>query len=298
MNSVAGPSITAIGGGHGLAATLGALRLLTPEVTAIVSIADDGGSSGRLRSELGIAPPGDLRKAIVALSDPASVLARALVERFEGGAMDGHAFGNLLIAAMVGVEGDLVRAIEEVMRLVGAVGQVVPATASAVTLRGETAAGGVVEGQVAVMGTSGLCRVTTVPEDPEVPREALDAIAASDATVLGPGSLYTSVLAAAATPAVVKALADRDSPLIYICNLRPQVPETEGIDAAGHLEVVRRHGIEPDVVIFDPDTICGEGLGSIGVAASLARRSGLAHEPRALATALASLRCWPGAGSA
>lgn len=289
----AAPSITAIGGGHGLAATLGALRLLTPEVTAIVSIADDGGSSGRLRAELGIAPPGDLRKAIVALSDPASVLARALVERFEGGALEGHAFGNLLIAAMAGVEGDLVPAIEEVMRLVGAVGRVVPATTGAVTLRALTRSGSVVEGQVAVMGTDDLCRVSTVPEDPEVPKEALDAIATSDAIVLGPGSLFTSVLAAAATPGIVGALAGRNAPLIYVCNLRQQMPETGGIDAAGHLEVVRRHGIEPDVVIYDPRTIDGTGLGSIGFAASVSRGSGLAHDPRRLAATLASLACWP-----
>lgn len=286
-------SVTAIGGGHGLAATLSALRLLGADVTAIVSIADDGGSSGRLRSQLGIAPPGDIRKAIVALADPTSALGRAMGERFDCGDLAGHAFGNLLIAAMAEVEGDLIRAIETVMKLVGALGQVLPATTSAVVLRGHTASGAEVDGQVAVMATSHLDRVSTVPDDPDVPKGAIEAVATSDVIVLGPGSLFTSVLAAAATPAMVAALAEREAPLVYLCNLRPQLPETDGLDAAGHLEVVRRHGIEPDVVLYDPDTIDGTRIGAIGVAAKVARRNGLAHDPNALAAALAALPCWP-----
>lgn len=293
-----GSAITAIGGGHGLAATLAALRRLTDRVTAVVSLADDGGSSGRLRSQLGVAPPGDLRKALVALADPASPLARAMTARFDSGELAGHAFGNLLIATLAAVEGDLVRALAETLRLVGGNGAVLPATTEPVVLQGTTEDGAVVCGQVAVMGTPRLARVATLPADPEVPDEVLAAIDQSDAVVLGPGSLFTSVLAAAATPALVAALTRRRGPLVYVCNLRPQEPETSGMDVAAHVAQLRRHGIEPDVVLYDPSTIDRGGLDDLAVGAPLAKANGRAHDPAALASALAALDCWPGRAGA
>ena len=282
-------AIAAIGGGHGLAATLAAVRRLTDDVTAIVSIADDGGSSGRLRDQLGIAPPGDLRKALVALADPTAPLTQALVHRFDRGDLAEHAFGNLLIAALTEVSGDLVDGLDEALRLLGGVGRIVPATRDAVVLRGVTSAGEVVSGQVAVMDTEALVRVEHEPADPEVPKAALAALEAADLVLLGPGSLFTSVLAAAATPRLVAALRSTAAPLVYVCNLRPQDPETRGMGVRDHVDALHRHGIRPDRVLYDPATIDGADGVEGATAVPLARAIGLAHDPELLAAAIEAL---------
>lgn len=286
-------SVAAIGGGHGLAATLRALRLIAGEVTAIVSVADDGGSSGRLRVDLGVAPPGDLRKALVALADPSAPLTAAMGERYEAGDLAGHAFGNLLIATLAGVEGDLVRALAVAADLLGAAGAVLPAAVEPVVLRATTVDGATVDGQVAVMGTARLDLVETLPVNANVPKEAIDAVATGDVVVLGPGSLFTSVLAAAVTGGLLDALGRRMGPLVYVCNLHPQDPETSGFDVADHVAALARHGIQPDVVLYDPATIDGSGVGPVGVGVPLAKPNGMAHDASLLASALRSLPLWP-----
>ncbi len=286
-----GPRVVALGGGHGLAATLAAARRYAGEVTAIVSVADDGGSSGRLREAFDILPPGDIRRCIVALADPGSCWTKALEHRFEAGELEGHALGNLLIAGLAAVTGDFLEALDQVGRLVGARGRVLPATVEPVVLKAVTA-GGDVRGQLAVAQSSGIARVSLVPADPRAPRAALDAIDRADQVVLGPGSLFTSILAALAVPALAAAVREAKAQVVYVCNLRPQCPETATYDVAEHLAALIAHGVDPDVVLCDTTSLhLGQPLRPF-VDLSLARAPGLAHDPAKLAVALADLLGW------
>lgn len=284
-----GPRVVAVGGGHGLAATLRAVRRFASSVTAVVSVADDGGSSGRLRRQLGIVPPGDLRRCLVALADDRSALAQAFEHRFEGEGLDGHALGNLVIAGLVAATGDLQRALDESGRLLGARGRVVPATGEPVVLKA-TADGGEIEGQSAVTRTEHIRRVSLVPADPPASPEALAALAHADLVVVGPGSLFTSILAALAVPALAQAVRRARGRRVYVANLRPQPGETAGFDVASHVEALAGHGIEVDVVVADTAAIA---LGRVEVPVmetALARTDGgPGHDPSRLAAALAGL---------
>lgn len=283
------PRVVALGGGHGLAATLRAARTYAGDITAVVSVADDGGSTGRLRAEADRPAPGDLRKCLVALADESSLLARAMEHRFTDGDIEGHAFGNLLIVALAETGGDLVAALDEIGRIVGAVGRVLPSTPRGVVLQGEVRSGATVQGQVAVGSSRGVATVAVAPPDVPVCMEAVEAIVQADQIVLGPGSLFTSVLAATAVPGIRDALRAASGRLVYVCNLHPQLPETEGFGVVDHVEALQRHGIEPDVVLYDPDTI-GSAEGVVhAVAAQLTRPAGRAHDPALLGKALEAL---------
>jgi uncharacterized cofD-like protein len=282
-----GPRVVALGGGHGLAATLRAARQYGADVTAIVSVADDGGSSGRLREIFGVPPPGDLRKCLVALSSP-SVWSTAFEHRFDAGELEGHALGNLVIAGLAASTGDFLFAVEEAGRLVEAGGTVLPATTVPVVLKAD-AAGGAVQGQVAVGQAERIMRVSLVPVDPVPPPAALTAVARADQIILGPGSLYTSVLAAVAVPALREALAAARGRKVYVCNLRPQVPETEGYDVAAHVTALEGHGVEVDVVLCDTSGLPLGAPSRPWVEARLARPNGLAHDSDKLAAALVDL---------
>ncbi|MDQ3681158.1 MAG: uridine diphosphate-N-acetylglucosamine-binding protein YvcK [Actinomycetota bacterium] len=283
-----GPSVVALGGGHGLAATLEATRLYAGDVTAIVSGADDGGSSGRLRDDLGIPPPGDLRRCLVALGEPGSLWGRVFEHRFDAGELEGHPVGNLIIAGLATSTGDFIAALEEAGRLVGAAGRVVPATVTPVVLKAQ-ADGSPVEGQVAVAGARHITKVSIVPPDAEPPAQALDALARADQVVLGPGSLFTSILAVVAVPALRHALARTTAPKVYVCNLRHQVPETEGYDVAAHVEALGAHGLDVDVVLCDPRGMARGDVRVACVEADLARSDRPAHHPAKLARALSAL---------
>ena len=289
-----GRHVVAIGGGHGLASTLAALLEPTgaggpdPSITAVVSVADDGGSSGRLRKEFGVPALGDLRVALLALSDHGNPLTRAMAHRFDAGELSGHAMGNLLIAAMVQADGGLVLALDELGRAIGARGRVLPNVVEPVVLCGRTADGDLVEGQVAVMGTTGIERVWLEPEAASPP-EVLEAIGVADRIILGPGSLFTSVLAALVAPEIRAAVAASSAQCVYVANLSPELPETAGRDAAGHLAALVDHGITPDVVLADPGAFGGAPAGVGTVVADLADSAGTAHDPVKLATALARL---------
>ncbi len=281
--------IVAIGGGHGLAITLRAASLISPSVTAVVSVADDGGSSGRLRDSLGVPPPGDLRRCLSALADPDSALGRALEHRFNEGDLAGHAVGNVLLAGLAEAGGDFVAACEELGRLVGAKGRVLPASTQAITLG--AADGESVEGQTAVQNAGGVRSLTLQPHDPDVPPAVLEAIDAADQVVLGPGSLYTSVLAAATVPGVRQALAAAGAQKVYVCNLGPQVPESLGHSAADHLRALQRHGVPVDVMICNPGSLDGcpdqSSVAPVGVVDMVvATPGGLSHDPAMLAEAL------------
>ena len=283
-----GPRVVALGGGHGLAATLEATRHYAGDVTAIVSCADDGGSSGRLRDAFGIPPPGDLRRCLVALGEPGCLWGRVFEHRFDAGELEGHAVGNLVIAGLATSSGDFIAALEQAGRLVGAAGRVIPATTTPVVLKAE-ADGSAIEGQVAVAGARHISRVSIVPPDAQPPSEALEALDRADQVVFGPGSLFTSVLAVGVVPALCEALARTSGRKVYVCNLRHEVPETEGYDVAAHVEALAAHGLEVDVVLCDERGISKGDVKVTCVEADVSRPDGAAHDAVKLARALSAL---------
>ena len=287
--SRARPSVVAIGGGHGTAVTLKAARRYAGTLTGIVSVADDGGSSGRLRELLNVVALGDIRKCLVALADEDSALALAFERRFDEGELAGHALGNLILTGLIDATGDLVLGVREAAQLLGAHGDVLPATTEPVVLKAESGRG-TVAGQGAVMGTGGIRAVSLVPEDALAPPLALERIAEADQVVIGPGSLFTSVLAAVAVRGIAEAVASSTAPVVYVCNLRPQIPETEGYDVADHVAALARHGVAVDVVVCDtiPGMAIGEAVAPV-LDVPLTGENRLVHSPTKLAHALAGL---------
>lgn len=287
--------MVAVGGGHGLAATIRAVRRYAGRTTAVVSTADDGGSTGRLRDRMALPAPGDVRTCLVAMADGAGAgpLAEALEHRFEGTDVEGHALGNLLLAALTAVTGDFVAAVDEASRLLGLdpeVARVLPSTAEPVVLRA-TAAGRELTGQVAISRSGGIERIGVEPAGARTPAEAVEALVDADQVVLGPGSLFTSVLAAAVVDDVRRAVADSRGRLVYVCNLRAEGVETFGYDVAAHVAALRRHGIDPAVVVSQAG---GLPLGEVDagvevIQADVARPPGLAHDGAKLAKVLADL---------
>lgn len=291
-----GPRVVALGGGHGLATTLQAARLYAGEITAVVSVADDGGSSGRLRQIAGIPAPGDLRRCLVAMAAPGSVWARAFEYRFPAGDLEGHALGNLVIAGLANATGDFGQALDLAAEMVGATGRVLPATSVSVVLKADIA-GTEVLGQVNVSESPGvISSVSIVPPDAPVSDEVLAALSGADQIVIGPGSLFTSVLAVCTVPRIRDALSVAAARRVYVCNLRPQPPETAGFTAPDHVRAVLAHGVAIDVVVtHSPDPgqpPAGDPYEALGVPivrADLARSDGGGHAPERLAAVLAKL---------
>lgn len=241
-----GGRATAVGGGHGLARTLAALTRVVDEVTAVVTVADDGGSSGRLRRDLDVLPPGDLRMALAALARDRE-LADLVQFRFDRGELSGHSLGNLMLVAIQElVGGDPVAALDRLARLLAVPGRVLPCTRVPVGLHGRTAQG-TVSGQAALARTRGIERIWLEPGEPAVTPEALAAIREADLVVLGPGSLYTSLLPNLLVPGLAGALAERRNRVALVANLREQPGETEGLTLADHLDVLAAH--VPDLVL-------------------------------------------------
>jgi uncharacterized cofD-like protein len=232
--------VVALGGGHGLAVTLAALRLLGVAPTAVVAVADDGGSSGRLRRDLGLLPPGDLRKAMLALADPAAEVRELFGYRFERGDLAGHNLGNLALAALTDLKGGFQEALEEASRWLRVQGQVLPATLVPVRLCG-LVDGRQVEGQVAIATASG--RVESVWLEPRAPAAvpaAVDAVRQADLVLLGPGSTFTSVVPNLLVPDLAAALTEAER-LVYICNREAQPGETSGFAPETHLAAILDH---------------------------------------------------------
>jgi uncharacterized cofD-like protein len=232
--------VVALGGGRGLAVTLTALRLLGVAPTAVVAVADDGGSSGRLRRDLGLLPPGDLRKAMLALSDPAAEVRELFGYRFERGDLAGHNLGNLALAALTDLKGGFPEALEEASRWLRVHGQVLPSTLVPVRLCG-LVDGRQVEGQVAIGMASG--RVESVwlePRGPAAVPAAVDAVRQADLVLLGPGSTFTSVVPNLLVPELAAALVEAER-LVYICNLEAQPGETSGFPPEAHLAAILDH---------------------------------------------------------
>lgn len=294
-----GPAVVALGGGHGLATALRAVRQYAGSITAVVSVADDGGSSGRLRRDLGVPPPGDIRRCLVALAGDDRVWSDAFEYRFREGELEGHALGNLILVGLTDTLGSFPAALDEAGRLLGAVGRVLPATVEPVILKAELA-DRQVEGQVAVANSHGIRRVELVPSDAVATPDAVEAIAAADQVIYAPGSLYTSVMPVLCVPELRSAVASTRARVVQVANLRPQAPETTGLDADAHLEAVLAHGARVDAFLYEAGLYPAEGtlradpdhirsLGVEPVAAAVARPDGLAHDPRQLAKALRAL---------
>ena len=261
--------VVALGGGHGLAASLSALLGVTRQVTAVVTVADDGGSSGRLRRELDVLPPGDLRMALAALcgdDEWGRTWSRVVQHRFRSeGDLHDHALGNLLIVALWELLGDTVEGLDWVGRLLGAEGRVLPMSLDPLELvavvhssdddEGPTAT---VRGQVAVATVSGrVSHVSLVPPNPTACPEAVQAVRGADWVVLGPGSWFSSVLPHLLVPELASALQETTARRLIALNLAPQPGETSGLSPEAHLEVLGRHapGLALDVVLADPKTV-------------------------------------------
>jgi uncharacterized cofD-like protein len=262
-----GPRVVAFGGGHGLAVTLRALRRVTEQLTAIVGVADDGGSSGRLREQFGVPPPGDLRMALAALcGDDAwgRTWSRVVQHRFGGnGDLRGHSLGNLLIAALWEETGDVVAGLDLVASLLGAQGRVLPVSLAPLEFVAQVQFPGQdglaeVRGQACVAVTQGrVVSVRVEPANPPPCAEALAAVAEADHLVLGPGSWYTSVTAPLLVPHLRAAVRDTRAERSLVLNLCPQPGETSGFDPHTHLEVWSRDfpDIRLDHVFADPATV-------------------------------------------
>ncbi len=258
------PKITALGGGHGLSATIQALRHITHDLTAVVTVADDGGSSGRLRQELGVVPPGDLRMALAALCDDSDwghTWRDVLQHRFNSeGPLDGHAVGNLLIVTLWELLGDEVAGLDWVGRLLGADGRVLPMSAVPLEIEADVELPGghevLVRGQSRLAVSAGTVkRVRLIPENPPARAEALESIRESDYVVLGPGSWFTSVMPHLMVPQIAEEL--QQARIVLTLNLNPTQGETSGYSAADHLRSLHSYApnLTLDTVVADPTAI-------------------------------------------
>ncbi|MCH8128423.1 MAG: uridine diphosphate-N-acetylglucosamine-binding protein YvcK [Acidobacteria bacterium] len=250
-----GPRVVAIGGGTGLAQALRAIQGYAGSIDAIVTVADDGGSSGRLAQELDIPPPGDIRKCLIALTPEESVWRRLFGYRFTGADVEGHSLGNLMIAALADIEGSFELALRSSEQLLGALGSVLPVSPMHLGLEA-VIDGKTIAGQVNIAQARGtIGRIGVLPPDAPASESAIRAIDAADQIVLGPGSLYTSVIATLAVSGITDAVNRAKASLIYITNLVTQDGETLGLDAADHLDaLLHLTGLRPPAAIVASDS--------------------------------------------
>jgi uncharacterized cofD-like protein len=242
-----GMKVVAIGGGTGLPAVLKGMKSYTSNITAIVTVADDGGSSGRLRRELGVLPPGDLRNNIAALADDESLMTRLFQYRFSNGDLGGHAFGNLFISALAGVTGSLETALIETERVLNIQGSVLPATLEDVILAASVRLPNknrpiIIRGESSITEADGSIETLSVePANAEAYHGSVAAILNADFVILGPGSLYTSILPNLLVKGIAEALRATHAYKIYICNIAMQPGETSGYTVADHVLALERH---------------------------------------------------------
>jgi uncharacterized cofD-like protein len=292
--------VVAVGGGHGLSVTLSALRLVGVEPTALVTVADDGGSSGRLRRDLGVLPPGDLRMALLALADPGIEIRELFAYRFRAGDLAGHSLGNLVLTALTDLEGGFLQALATASRWLGVRGQVLPSTLVPVRLRGRVD-GRQVWSQVAITRTQGRVeRVWLEPTAPAALDQAVAAVRAAGLVLLGPGSTYTSVVPNLLVPELGAALAEVSERVVYVGNLEPQPGETIGFPPEAHLAALLDHcpGLRiPRVVLQRPEDPAEardqvRALGRLGAAvihADVAAEAPGRHDPARLAAVFKGL---------
>ena len=238
-----GPKVVAIGGGTGLSTLLSGLKAYTTNLTAVVTVADDGGSSGRLREEFGMIPPGDIRNCLVALAEAGPLMQQLFQHRFSGSsALGGHNFGNLFITAMTQITGEFQQAIRASSQILAIRGRVVPATCSRVRLVAEHEDGSVTVGESRISAScSPIRRIYLEPAGSPATPEALAAIQEADAIILGPGSLYTSIIPNLLVEGMVEAVVQSKALKIYVCNVMTQFRETFGFKASDHVQALMRH---------------------------------------------------------
>ncbi|MFF2092688.1 uridine diphosphate-N-acetylglucosamine-binding protein YvcK [Paenibacillus sp. NPDC058174] len=237
------PKIVVIGGGTGLSVMLRGLKEKPLDITAIVTVADDGGSSGILRSELQMPPPGDIRNVLMALADAEPLLTEVLQYRFNNGTgLAGHSLGNLMLAAMTDIAGDFVTGIRELSKVLAVRGRVLPAADQAIVLKAEMTDGTIVEGE-SVIPKSGkvIKRVFVEPSDVEPLAEAVEAIEQADAILIGPGSLYTSIIPNLLVPKLAQAICDSEAVKLFVCNVMTQPGETDNYTVSDHLDAIYEH---------------------------------------------------------
>lgn len=241
-----GLKIAAVGGGTGLSTMLKGLKLYTPNISAIVTVADDGGSSGILRNDYGMLPPGDVRNCVSALADVDPIAGELLNYRFQEGNLKGHSLGNLILAALNEMSGSFEDAVEKFNRLMGVVGTVYPVTNEDITLNAVLKNGTVIHGESHI-GThrigkgTGISNVYLNPKKPKAVEQAVEAILAADVVVLGPGSLYTSIIPNLLVDGITEAIKESKAVKIYVCNIMTQPGETEGYKASDHLAALEKH---------------------------------------------------------
>ena len=237
-----GPSIVAIGGGTGLSTLLKGLKNYSSNITAIVTVSDDGGSSGILRKQLGVQPPGDIRNCLAALSNEEPILTRLFQYRFSGGSgLEGHSFGNLFLSALTTITGSLEKAVQASSKVLAVQGQVLPATNTDVMLWAELENGEKIFGESKISESKkSISRIGYLPENPLALPSALESIKEADLIILGPGSLYTSLLPNLLVPEIVDALLKSNAPKIYVSNLMTQPGETDGLDVYQHIKSIEK----------------------------------------------------------
>jgi uncharacterized cofD-like protein len=252
-----GPKIVAIGGGTGLSNLLRGLKDYSAKITAIVTVADDGGSSGRLRREIGVLPPGDIRNCLAALADEEKLLTELFQYRFQAGdGLMGHSFGNLFLTAMSDIAGDLEQAIAASSKVLAVRGEVLPATLSDVSLWAELADGRRIEGESSITKANGqILKIGCTPANPPALPRAAIALREADFMIIGPGSLYTSVIPNLLVPEIADAIANTEVPRIYVCNIMTQPGETDGYSVADHIRAIDRACGRP---LFDAVVVQGK----------------------------------------
>lgn len=235
-----GPRIAAIGGGTGLSTLLRGLKKYSANITAIVAVSDDGGSSGRLRREHGVLPPGDIRNCLAALADEEKLVTELFQYRFQTGeGLSGHSFGNLFLTAMTNITGDLEKAITASSNVLAVRGRVMPATLDDMVLWADLKDGRHIEGESSITEANGIiARIGCKPENPKALPQAVADIYDADLIAIGPGSLYTSIIPNLLVPEILEAIANRRVPCIYICNIMNQPGETQGYTVADHVQAL------------------------------------------------------------
>jgi len=240
--------IVAIGGGTGLSTMLRGLKSYTKNLTAIVTVADDGGSSGMLRQDLGMLPPGDIRNCILALADTEPIMKQLLTYRFTEGALAGHSFGNLFLAAMNGISSSFDEAVKKVSDVLAVVGRVLPVTTENVSLSAILEDGRVIEGESHIGHRANISgsidRVYLSPEAPVATEGVIKAIEKAELIVMGPGSLYTSIIPNLLVDGVVDALKKSNAPKIYVCNIMTQMGETDEYTVYDHVRAIEKHSYD------------------------------------------------------
>ena len=273
------PRIVCLGGGTGLSTVLRGLKQVGVHPTAIVTLTDDGGSSGRLRRDLGMPPPGDVRNCLVALADDESVLAEVFQHRFDRGDLEGHSLGNLVLAALTEVAGSFDQAVALSSHVLAISGSVLPATHEKAVLVAEMEDGRVVAGETAVASERrAVRRLRLQPEAPQAHPEAVEALRTADLIVLGPGSLFTSTIPPLLVPGLAAAVRESGARRVYVANLLQEPHETIGYDAATHIARLEQHlgpGIVEAVLVPTTRRVTAPGLIPVDFDRDALQRTGL-----------------------